>query len=71
MPFKKRKAKLNVEGNVNVSGSLLVSNDNEIPTKRNAGAIRYRAKNNNSFIDICMQTNSNTWDWINVIKYEW
>lgn len=63
--------KLDVEGNIKASGSIQVGNNTDTASSSNEGAIRYRTDSNASYIDMCMQTGSGVFSWVNIITNTW
>lgn len=46
---------------------------NPLPTnnKNTVGEFRYRTDGNNSYVDVCMQTGADTYEWVNVKENNW
>lgn len=62
---------LAVTGKIKVSESLQVGNDTAAASASNVGTLRYTSDANNSYVDMCMQTEVGTFVWINIVKNSW
>ena len=56
---------------LDVNGSVKVGNDTASASAANAGAIRYRADANNSYVEMCMQTGASTYAWVIIKQNTW
>jgi len=56
---------------LDVNGSVKIGNDTVSASVANAGAIRYRADANNSYVEMCMQTGASTYAWIIIKQNTW
>lgn len=54
-----------------VNGGVQLANDTTTASAGKAGTFRYRTSGNNSYVDMCMQTGSTTWTWINIVQNNW
>ena len=54
-----------------VNGGVQLANDTATASAGKAGTFRYRTSGNNSYVDMCMQTGSTTWTWINIVQNNW
>lgn len=70
-------AKLDVNGNVIISGktqitsSVQIGDDTTGASSINAGAIRYRSDSNNSYCEMVMQTGSTEYGWVIIKQNTW
>lgn len=51
--------------------NIVLSNNSDTPSSSNEGTLRYRTSGNNSYVDICMQTGSSTYEWVNIVQNNW
>lgn len=58
-------------GNLAVTGSMKVGIDEALPSAAKVGSLRYRINGNKSHVDMCMQTNEDTFVWVNIITNTW
>ena len=58
-------------GDVEVAGSIKIADDTTTASASNVGAIRYRTSGSNSYADMCMQTDSSTYEWVNIVQNNW
>ena len=56
---------------LDVNGGIKLANDADTATASKAGTLRYRTSGNNSYVDMCMQTGSSTYAWVNIIQNSW
>jgi hypothetical protein len=56
---------------LDVNGSVKVGNDTASASAANAGAIRYRADANSSYVEMCMQTGASTYTWVVIKQNTW
>ena len=63
--------KLDVIGNIKASGSIQVGVNEGNPTAALVGSIRYKSDANNSFVDMVMQTDVTTYEWVNIVTNTW
>ena len=63
--------KLDVIGNIKASGSIQVGVNEGSPTAALVGSIRYKSDANNSFVDMVMQTDVTTYEWVNIVTNTW
>ncbi len=54
-----------------VNGGVQLANDTATASAGKAGTFRYRTSGNNSYVDMCMQTGSTTWTWVNIVQNNW
>ncbi len=54
-----------------VSGGVQVANDNDAATADKAGTIRYRSDNNNSYVEMCVQTGASSYAWVILHQETW
>ncbi|MFA5586819.1 MAG: hypothetical protein WDA02_09890 [Saccharofermentanales bacterium] len=64
------------DNNLDWDGSKLTTNvqlsdDINNASSSNEGTLRYRKDVNNSYVDICMQTDTDTYEWVNIVQYNW
>jgi hypothetical protein len=80
-------AKLDVNGNTIITGSLTISGDTNstglitskimvldnsaTASSTNVGSMRYRTSGNNSYVDMVMQTGASTYEWVNIVQNIW
>ena len=62
---------LEVIGNIKASGSIQVGVNEGSPTAALVGSIRYKSDANNSFVDMVMQTDVTTYEWVNIVTNTW
>jgi hypothetical protein len=53
------------------STGIQVGNNIEVASSSNVGRIRYRTSGNNSYVEMCMQTSANTYDWKIIYQNNW
>jgi hypothetical protein len=53
------------------STGIQVGNNIEVASSSNVGRIRYRTIGNNSYVEMCMQTSANTYDWKIIYQNNW
>ena len=56
---------------LNVIGSVQVAYDTTVASAANAGAIRYGANANNSYLEVCMRIGASTWAWTLIKVNSW
>tara|TARA_X000001316_G_C921707_1_gene36262 strand:+ start:1013 stop:2452 length:1440 start_codon:yes stop_codon:yes gene_type:complete len=54
-----------------VDGAVQVANDTDTASASKVGALRYRTSGNNSYVDMCMQTDASTYAWVNIVENNW
>ena len=54
-----------------VSGGVQVADDSAAATADRVGTLRYRSDANNSYVDMCMQTDVSTYAWVNIVQNNW
>jgi len=62
----------NPKAALDVAGGVKVSNDpatTSLDTK--VGTIRYRVLNSISYMEMCMQTDTSTYEWVIIVKNDW
>jgi hypothetical protein len=62
----------NPKSALDVNGGVKVSNDpatTALDTK--VGTIRYRVLNSISYMEMCMQTDTSTYEWVVIVKNDW
>lgn len=60
-----------LKGDVSISGGVRISNDTSSCDSTKTGSLRYRSDSNNSYLDMCMQTGTSTYVWINIKTNTW
>ena len=63
--------KLDVIGNIKASGSIQAGANEGSPTAALVGSIRYKSDANNSYVDMVMQTDVTTYEWVNIVTNNW
>jgi hypothetical protein len=63
-------------GNLKVSGSVQLANDTAAASASKVGTFRYRTASTGpgtfaSYVDMCMQTGSTTYAWVNIVTNSW
>lgn len=58
-------------GGVKSSSGVKVGNHYNDASSSNVGTMRYRAIETNSFFEVVMQTGSNTYEWVEIVRQEW
>jgi hypothetical protein len=53
------------------STGIQVGNNIEVASSTNVGRIRYRTNGNNSYVEMCMQTSANTYEWKTIYQNNW
>jgi hypothetical protein len=56
---------------LDVAGGVRIANDSAAASALNVGTLRYRTSGNNSYVDMCMQTGSSTYAWVNIVQNNW
>jgi hypothetical protein len=54
-----------------VDGAVQVGDDTDTASADKVGALRYRTSGNNSYVDMCMQTDASTYAWVNIVQNNW
>lgn len=54
-----------------VNGGVQIADDPDLPSAIKVGTLRYRADSNNSYVEMCMQTGSATYEWVIVKQNTW
>jgi len=54
-----------------VNGAVQVGDDTGAASADKVGALRYRTSGNNSYVDMCMQTDASTYAWVNIVQNNW
>ena len=54
-----------------VDGAVQVADDTDTASADKVGALRYRTSGNNSYVDMCMQTDASTYAWVNIVQNNW
>jgi hypothetical protein len=57
--------------NIEAAGYLRAGSSTVTASAANVGAIRYREDATNSYIDVVMRTGANTYEWVNIVNYNW
>ena len=62
--------------NLKVNGAVIVKDLNTTPSGAYVGALRYRSVSTgmgtySSYVDMCMQTGTSTYEWVNIITNSW
>jgi len=61
----------NPASKLQVNGAVQVADDTATASVNKVGALRYRTSGNNSYVDMCMQTGSSTYAWVNIVTNSW
>jgi hypothetical protein len=56
---------------LHVSGGVQIGDDTADASADKVGCLRYRADATNSYVDMCMQTGSTTYEWVNIKTNTW
>ncbi len=56
---------------LDVNGGIRMADDTSAAASTNVGTLRYRTSGNNSYVDMCMQTGSSTYEWVNIVQNNW
>ena len=59
--------KLEVSGNIKAEGSVQVGDNTDSATASNVGAMRYSTDGSASYVDMCMEVASGTYEWVNIV----
>ena len=59
--------KLEVSGNIKAEGSVQVGDNTDSATASNVGAMRYTTDGSASYVDMCMEVASGTYEWVNIV----
>ena len=62
---------LAVQGDVVAYGGIQMGDTANAASSTNAGMLKYRISGNNSYVDMCMQTGTATYAWINIKQNNW
>lgn len=63
--------KMVVNGNIVAAGSVRVGDDAAAASADKLGSLRYRSDANNSYCEMCMQTGTSTYTWVEIKKNTW
>lgn len=66
--FRKFNQSLRILGSIWLSSSIKLGDNTDAASADNVGSIRSRVSGNYSYIDICTQTNTGTYEWVNVLQ---
>ena len=61
----------NPQSTLQVNGGVQLANDTASPSASKVGTFRYRTSGNNSYVDMCMQTGTSTYAWVNIVANTW
>ena len=61
----------NPKSKLDVDGGIKMSDDTDAPSLDKVGTMRYRKDGSNTYCEMCMQTNDNTYAWITIIQNNW
>ena len=56
---------------LDVNGGIRMADDSSTASASNVGTLRYRTSGNNSYVDMCMQTDASTYAWVNIVQNNW
>ncbi len=56
---------------LDINGGVKVGDDSDAASADKVGTIRYRASENNSYAEMCMQTGAATYEWIVISSQSW
>ena len=56
---------------LHVAGAVQIADDTAAASADKEGAIRYRKDANNSYIEMCMQTEASTYAWVIIKQNTW
>jgi len=59
------------QSKLQVNGGVQLANDTASPSASKVGTFRYRTSGNNSYVDMCMQTGTSTYAWVNIVTNSW
>ena len=59
------------DSKLQVNGAVQVGNDTDTASADKVGALRYYTSGNNSYVDMCMQTDASTYAWVNIVQNSW
>ena len=59
------------DSKLQVDGGIQMSDDTDVASADKVGTMRYRTSGNNSYVDMCMQTDATTYEWINIVQNNW
>ena len=54
---------------LDVAGGVKVADDTEVASSAKVGTLRYREDANNSYVEMCMRTSGNTYEWHVIATY--
>ena len=61
------KDSIDVDGNIKADGSVQVGDNTDSATASNVGALRYSTDGSASYVDMCMEVASGTYEWVNIV----
>ena len=61
----------NPKSKLQVNGGIQIANDTDVASADKVGSIRYRSDSNNSYVEMCMQTGTNTYAWVIIKQNTW
>ena len=56
---------------LDINGGVRIANDTSAASASNVGTLKYYTSGNNSYVDMCMQTGSSTYAWVNIVTNNW
>jgi hypothetical protein len=59
------------QSKLQVAGGIQMADDTDAASADKVGTLRYRTSDNNSYVDMCMQTGASTYEWINIVQNNW
>ncbi len=59
----------NPKSKLDVDGGVKIGDDTDTASSDKVGTMRYRSDGSSSYADMCMQTGTSTYDWINIVEY--
>ena len=60
-----------ITSKLQVAGGIQMADDTATASAAKVGTLKYRVSGNNSYVDMCMQTGTNSYDWVNIVQNVW
>ena len=59
------------QSKLQVAGGIQMADDTASASASKVGTQRYRVSGNKSYVDMCMQTGTSSYEWVNIVTFAW